>query len=161
MLDVIRTYCCRAGESRGDVLTVTPRSSMSSTDSVILPEDESTVREAILSLIRFYMLRNATVDEIDAILSFIICSSAAGTESEQVKYSSFAFKRVIFLIKQMLNGLRVQTITIILIFANLPYGRAPVQTSPFLFVSNRSLMNALASLIFLMFIHFFHLLFIN
>ena len=92
MLDVVRTYCCRAGEARGDVLT--PRSSLSSTDSVILPEDESTVREAILSLVRFYMLKNATVDEIDAILSFIICSSAAGTESEQVIFSRDSFQEI-------------------------------------------------------------------
>ena len=58
MLDVIRTYCCRAGSQ--DSLS-SPRSSISSDSTHIMAEDESAVRQAILSLIRFYMLKNATV----------------------------------------------------------------------------------------------------
>jgi hypothetical protein len=61
MLDVIRTYCCRAN---GGELT-SSRSSIHSSESIIMAEDEFNVREAILSLVRFYMLKNATVDEID------------------------------------------------------------------------------------------------
>jgi len=69
MLDVIRTYCATDFDSGS-----TPRSSISSEKSLSLIEEprESTVREAIFSLIRFYMLKNATVDEIDAVLAFII-----------------------------------------------------------------------------------------
>ena len=73
MLDVIRTYCCRAGSV--DLTLSSPRSSISSDSVMIMAEDESAVREAILSLIRFYMLKNSTVDEIDAVLSFIIACS--------------------------------------------------------------------------------------
>ena len=67
MLDVIRTYCCRAGNI--DSFS-SPRSSVSSDSVHIMAEDESAVREAILSLIRFYMLKNATVDEIDSVTGF-------------------------------------------------------------------------------------------
>ena len=51
-------------------------------DIGILPEDEKQVRGAIFSLVKFYMLKNTNVDEIDAILSFIIVCSVGGSESE-------------------------------------------------------------------------------
>ena len=78
--DVIRTYCA----TDYSIQCGTPRSSFSSEKSaIILEEDESTVREAIFSLIRFYMLKNATVEEIDAILSFIISCGSSENRSEQ------------------------------------------------------------------------------
>ena len=79
MLDVIRTFC-----STNQDLSLTPRGSFSSEKSSLMLEDEeSQVREAIFQLIQFYMLRNATVEEIDAVLSFIISCGSSANRSEQ------------------------------------------------------------------------------
>ena len=96
MLDVIRTYCATDFDAG-----VTPRSSISSEKSLSLIEEprESTVREAIFSLIRFYMLKNATVDEIDAVLAFIISCGISENKSEQ-KAAVEALKSMTSLLKK-------------------------------------------------------------
>ena len=77
MLDVIRTFCSTNQE------ITTPRGSFSSEKSIMLDDEEGQVREAIFQLIQFYMLKNATVEEIDAVLSFIISCGSSLNKSEQ------------------------------------------------------------------------------
>ena len=46
-------------------------------------DEEGQVRETIFQLIQFYMLKNATVEEIDAVRSFIIsCGSSLNKSVE-------------------------------------------------------------------------------
>ena len=49
----------------------------------MLDDEEGQVRKAIFQLIQFYMLKNATVEEIDAVRSFIISCGSSLNKSEQ------------------------------------------------------------------------------